>query len=94
MVEQMSEKDFQELIELVANINDKEAAKGFIVGLLTPAELDDVKQRLQIFKKLVEGMPQREIAETLDVSIGTVSRASRELKYGASDIGTLIKTIL
>lgn len=49
-------------------------------ALLTPAEFSEVTKRLQIFKMLEQGIPQRQIAETLGVGIATVTRGSRALK--------------
>lgn len=49
-------------------------------ALLTPAEFSEVTKRLQIFKMLGRGVPQRQIAETLGVGIATVTRGSRALK--------------
>lgn len=48
--------------------------------LLTANELDEVAKRLQIFEMLAEGVPQRQIAESLGVGIATVSRGSNVLK--------------
>ncbi len=48
--------------------------------LLTASELDEVAKRLQIFEMLAEGVPQRQIAESLGVGIATVSRGSSVLK--------------
>ena len=49
-------------------------------SLLTPSELSEISKRLQIFKLLEQGMPQRQIAEKLGVGIATVTRGSRALK--------------
>jgi TrpR family transcriptional regulator, trp operon repressor len=48
--------------------------------LLTPHELIDVANRLQIFEMLEQGIPQRQIADTLGVGIATVTRGSNTLK--------------
>ncbi len=48
--------------------------------LLTTSELEEVAKRLQIFEMLAEGVPQRQIAESLGVGIATVSRGSNVLK--------------
>lgn len=48
--------------------------------LLTPNELIDVANRLQIFEMLEQGIPQRQIADTLGVGIATVTRGSNTLK--------------
>lgn len=49
-------------------------------SLLTPSELSEISKRLQIFRLLESGMPQRQIAETLGVGIATVTRGSRAMK--------------
>lgn len=48
--------------------------------LLTPSELIEVANRLQIFEMLDQGIPQRQIAEELGVGIATVTRGSNTLK--------------
>ena len=48
--------------------------------LLTPSELMDVAKRVQIFKLLQQGVPQRQIADRLGVGIATVTRGSNALK--------------
>jgi len=48
--------------------------------LLTPSELADVANRLQIFVLLEQGVPQRQIADRLGVGIATVTRGSNALK--------------
>ncbi len=48
--------------------------------LLTPNELIDVANRLQIFEMLEQGVPQRQIADRLGVGIATVTRGSNTLK--------------
>ena len=49
-------------------------------SLLTPSELLDVANRLQIFEMLEQGVPQRKIAEKLGVGIATVTRGSNAMK--------------
>lgn len=48
--------------------------------LLTPNELIDIANRLRIFEMLEQGIPQRQIADTLGVGIATVTRGSNTLK--------------
>ena len=48
--------------------------------LLSPREYSDIAKRLQIVKQLESGIPQREVAENLEVGIATVTRGSHELK--------------
>lgn len=85
-----SKSHITELAELIAHIKDKKTAVNFLENILTPQELEEIAQRLKIFKLLVKGLSQRVIAERLGVSIGTVSRGSRELQYGPPGIIKLL----
>lgn len=85
-----SKKDIAELARLVSSIDDAKVALNFLQNILTPQELEEIAQRLQIFKMLHKGISQRTIAEKLGVSIGTVSRGSRELQYGPPGIKKLL----
>ncbi|EKD92607.1 MAG: Trp operon repressor [uncultured bacterium] len=87
----MSESPYlDELITLILQLKDKKAAKDVLSNLLTPQELEEIARRVQIFKLLKKGIPQRLIAEQLNVSIGTISRGSRELQYGKPGINRLL----
>lgn len=78
----MNNKFVREFAEILAKMQDKNDIETFLRDILTPAELDEISRRWQIVKMLNDGLPQRKIAKKLAVSIGTVSRGSRELKYG------------
>lgn len=78
----MDKEFIKELSVVLVGIKDVATAEAFLRNILTPAELDEISRRLQIVKLLMKGMPQREVAKKLGVSMGTVSRGSRELKYG------------
>ncbi len=71
------------LDELVAHLlsaKNPEMMASTLKDLLTSSEIEEISKRLQIFKLLKAGMPQRQIAETLGVGIATVTRGSRALK--------------
>ena len=74
----------QALIEHLLTARDSESLEKALHNLLTPSEFNEICKRLQIFKLLEAGMPQRQIAETLGVGIATVTRGSRALKSEAS----------
>ncbi|WP_027858205.1 Trp family transcriptional regulator [Marinobacterium jannaschii] len=69
-----------ELLEHLLAVDDKAGMEKALSGLLTPSELVEISKRLQIFKLLKAGVPQRQIAERLGVGIATVTRGSRALK--------------
>lgn len=69
-----------ELLDILQRASqDKKLLADFLVDLLTPREYDDIVLRWQIVKRLHKGIPQREIAKDLGVSIATITRGSREL---------------
>ena len=74
--------DFNDLIELVYSIRDRELLEDFLVALTTPKERLELVQRVEIVKKLVAGETQHNIAHDLGVGIATVTRASKELSLG------------
>jgi TrpR family trp operon transcriptional repressor len=50
-------------------------------ALFTHKEREDLPVRLEIFKRLIKGEPQRIISSELGVGIATITRGSKELKY-------------
>lgn len=83
-----SEKDA--LIEHILQAKTADDMERCLAALLTPTEFEEVIKRLQIFKMLEQGIPQRKIAETLGVGIATVSRGARALK---NEVWTLLWAI-
>ncbi len=80
----MKEKErlFNQLRDFLISIKSKNEMENFLLGMLTPKELDEVPMRLEIIKLLKKKMPQQEIAKKLGVGIATVTRGSREIKRG------------
>lgn len=76
----MSQKYFDELVEHVLKLKNKNDLSLFLKGILTPKELEEIPTRLQIVKMLKEGTPQKKIAEKLGVGIATVTRGSKEIQ--------------
>jgi len=56
--------------------------KNFLLGVLTPGEIEEISQRIEIVKLLKKGVSQHEIAAKLGVGVATVTRGSKELKLG------------
>jgi len=75
-----NKKHIQDLLEHLLTASDPKSLHKLLADLLTPSELSEISKRLQIFRLLETGMPQRQIAETLGVGIATVTRGSRALK--------------
>ncbi len=86
----MQGKFLKELAKVIVDIKDPAVAEDFLRNILTPKELEEISKRLQIFKLLHKGIPQRKIATELNVSIGTIGHGSRELQYGKKAIQKIL----
>lgn len=75
-----SESEHNELLDHLLQADSRADMAKYLSQLLTPTEYEEVIKRLQIFKMLKAGIPQRKIAESLGVGIATVSRGARALK--------------
>jgi Trp operon repressor len=82
----INKKHSQELAKILSDIDSPDLMEKVLDNLLTPQEKEEIAQRIQIFKGLMTGESQRDLAERLGVSLGTISRGSRELQYGQDGI--------
>lgn len=70
------------LIQLIQSTQDKKELKKLFEVLLTPKEIQNIEERIQILELLSKGKTQREIAKELSISITTVTRGNKMLpKY-------------
>ncbi len=74
----MNEDD--ELFEILSNINDRATMGKFLKEVLTPRETRDLQLRWQLLKMIQDGVPQRDIATKLGISLCKITRGSRLLK--------------
>lgn len=70
----------QALAAALVSIKDREEMELFLEELLTRGELCDVTLRWRLLELLSAGMPQRKIAEELQISLCKITRGSRILK--------------
>lgn len=87
----MNRKYDDELLDFLCKIDDNFTMSEILSNILTPQERQELATRFQIFKRLMAGENQRFIAKHLGVSIATVTRGSRELKYGKPGIKKALK---
>lgn len=73
---------FDDLLSEFLKNKSKNDLINFLYGILTPKEIEQLSTRLQIVKKLKKGENQLQISKELKVGIATVTRGSRELKFG------------
>ena len=76
----MTDSTWQKFLALTEQLNSKDLDFWFDL-LLTKAEKEDIKNRIEILKGLLdEHLPQRELSEKLKVSISNITRGSNALK--------------
>jgi len=84
------EKKLKEVAEFLSNVKKKDL-EAVLEDLLTPKEISDIAERIEILRLLEEGYPQRQIAQKLGISITTVNRGSRVLKWWSGVIAKYLK---
>lgn len=81
----------KELAKIITTLNTPVRIEALLQELLTPAEIQEINKRLDIFKMLQAGIPQREIATKLHTSLCAVTRGSKELKKEKSIFREILK---
>jgi len=72
----------KELFGLIRTLKSRRELREFLTMLLTPREYEELVKRWQIVRRLLEGKTQRDVRDTVDVSIATVTRGSRVVHDG------------
>lgn len=89
----MSKKQaYTELLRMLAQPRGIQDWDKLLHDLLTPKERESLAERWQIVRLLAEGMPQREIAERLGVSISKITRGSRVLQEGKGGFASALQS--
>ena len=72
----------QELFELIASLKTAEDCKILFEDLCTVKEIEQMSQRIEAAKLLLEGKTYQQVIENCDISSATLSRVSRCVRYG------------
>lgn len=81
----------KELLGILLKIKNAVFLEKFLEDLLTPQEFKEIIKRWQIVKQLAKGVPQRQVAKNIGVSIATITRGSRVLQSKKSAFRQLLK---
>jgi len=87
----MNNKYKTELLEVIASIKNQRLLNNFLDDILTPNEYDEVVKRWQVVKELNDGIPQRQIAKNLKISLAKITRGSRVLLNKKGAFNQLLK---
>ena len=67
---------------LLHSIKSEEQMAWFLEDILTPQEIVEIAERIELCRQLLEWKTQRAVAEELGISVTTVNRWARILKFG------------
>jgi TrpR family trp operon transcriptional repressor len=70
---------------------DPSLIEDFLYSLFTPSEADEIAKRWALVKRIAEGIPQRDIAKELGLSLCKITRGSRELKKEGSSFRRMLE---
>jgi len=79
-----------DLESIFARIQDKKIMKKFFSEIFTEAERNDLALRWELMKRLHEGVPQREIAAELGISLCKITRGSKIVKSKTSTTNRIL----
>lgn len=82
------------LVKAFLAVKDEKEVANFLRDLLTPAEIEEFANRLEIVRLLSKGLSYQEIAGKTGVSTTTVSRVAHWYYSGCSGYNTVIERLL
>lgn len=71
------------LAKVLSVIGTPDEVHLFLKELLTPSEIRDITLRWKLLELLADGVPQRKIAEELQISLCKITRGSKIMKQKA-----------
>ena len=87
----MSRNDTSDLTLNLANIctvlcgiSDSDQMQEFLTEIMTPSERRDLALRWELMRRLKKGLPQRQIAAELGISLCKITRGAKILKQDHS----------
>lgn len=93
MLSKKKKDHIKELYRLFLHIKNKADVEKIFADLLTKKEVESIAERWQIFKKLAQKEPHREISHSLKVSIAKVTRGSHAMQKSKGGFRILLKKI-
>ena len=84
------EQEVERLCAAIATLSDEAEARAFLVDILSPRELDDLAQRLEVARLLADGSSYVDDSSATGASSTTVSRVSKCLNGEAGGYRTVL----
>lgn len=80
----------KELYEAILSLKNLEEVESFFNDIATDSELDDLSDRLNVAKLLLEGQTYEQITMSTQISSATIARVNRAITYGDNGYKTVI----
>ncbi len=84
----------EQLYNVLAKMKTKEEVKTLLEDLCTIREIEQMAQRIESAKLLLENKTYTQIIEMTDISSATLSRISKCIQYGSGGYNKLLANIL
>ncbi len=81
------------LFDAILSLESREECYRFFEDLCTVKEINDMSQRLEAAKLLLDGKTYDQIVKSAEISTATISRINRCIQYGAGGYQTVIGRI-
>jgi len=82
------------LFEVLASLNDPEAIRILLKDLCTTREIDQMCQRIEAARMLLDGQTYQAIIKETEISSATLSRVSRCVQNGSGGYTDLLASVL
>ena len=86
-------EEVEDLLSVLAGMDDKDALFSLLEDLFTPREIKETSQRLAVARMLDEGMSYAAVEEATGASTTTIARVSKCLGYGAGGYALALEVL-
>ena len=73
-----------DISSVLCGVSDPDQMQEFLTEILTPSECRDLALRWELMRRLKKGIPQRQIAAELGISLCKITRGAKILKQDHS----------
>jgi TrpR-related protein YerC/YecD len=92
-MKKVSQKEIDELYEVILHIESLPEARKFFRDLLTEKEIEDIAERWKIARMLAQGIPYTRIEEETGLSSTTIARVHKWVKRGKGGYSMMLKRL-
>ena len=84
-------ESFDDLFRAILKLKSVQDCRNFFEDVCTIKELEDISQRLEVAKQLIDGKNYQSISKETGASTATISRVNKCLNYGSGGYKLVLK---